>query len=456
MSSSEWLPPPVPFEIVRRGYSPDQVTAHIEKLEYDLRIATANREATSERLAELTGQLSAAQAEADALRAQLDRQALEPMSMGGLSDRMQRMIRIAEEESADTRTAAEEYSTDLRERTEAETAELRRTAETEVAQLRANAEKAAAELRAKSEAEAAEVHATLQTRLSEQADARAAFDAERDRTRTQLSEQVSALLVEATAHAEATRAQAREDSERMVAEAEAKADLLVTQARAEAERLEAEAAARRAELEEDFTLAINARRLEAHRAVTEAEQTSREDAATRVAQAKEHSERLVASATEHADQLVARAAAESRQRVKEADEAVAALMSLRAELHHQIARLGEHLSQVHGMVDSAGPILAPPPAEQGRPGPDDFPVDPSQRPTSAPGFDTAPPQWQPPEPPADPADRRAQQAVSEQAVTEHPVDSASQAAGIQDGDSAVTGNPDGAVDNERTVRSSAG
>ena len=103
MTSSEWLPAQAPFELVRRGYNPEQVTAHLERLEYELRISTANREGTNQRISELTSQLQAAQAETDTLRAQLDRNALAPVSMTGLSDRMQRMIRLAEEEAAEIR-----------------------------------------------------------------------------------------------------------------------------------------------------------------------------------------------------------------------------------------------------------------------------------------------------------------------------------------------------------------
>ena len=54
MSSNEWLPAQVPFDLVRRGFAPDQVTAHLERLEYDLRIATANGDATNQRLSEVT------------------------------------------------------------------------------------------------------------------------------------------------------------------------------------------------------------------------------------------------------------------------------------------------------------------------------------------------------------------------------------------------------------------
>jgi cell division septum initiation protein DivIVA len=385
MTSSEWLPPPVPFEIVRRGYSPDQVTAHIEKLEYDLRIATANREATSQRLAELAAQLSTTQAEADALRAQLDRQALEPMSMSGLSDRMQRMIRIAEEEAAETRSTAAAYAAELRERADHETADLR----------------------AKAEDEAAAMRSALQAQLTELAEARAAFDAERDRTRAQLAEQITDLIAEATAEAEATRAQAREESAQLTAAAAAEAERVVREAQELAQRLDAEAAARRAEQEEDFSLAINARRSEAHRAITEAEQLSRADAAARIDRATEHAQRLVASATEHAEAVVSRAAAESQQRVADADAAVRSLTELRAELHAQLARLAEHLDQVRAMVDGAAPVLAPPDSEAGRPTPDQFPNDPAGRPTVPAGFDAEPPVWQPPPPPADPADERA-------------------------------------------------
>ena len=53
MSSNEWLPAQIPFDLVRRGFAPDQVTAHLERLEYDLRIATANGDATNQRLSEV-------------------------------------------------------------------------------------------------------------------------------------------------------------------------------------------------------------------------------------------------------------------------------------------------------------------------------------------------------------------------------------------------------------------
>src|SRR3954454_15456410 len=106
MTSREWLPQQVAFETVRRGYSPEQVNEYLDRLEYDMRILTADRDSANHRLSELTGQLQASQSEAEEFRRQLDRTALEPTSMAGLSERMQRMIRLAEDEALEIRTRA--------------------------------------------------------------------------------------------------------------------------------------------------------------------------------------------------------------------------------------------------------------------------------------------------------------------------------------------------------------
>ena len=161
MSSNEWLPAQIPFDLVRRGFAPDQVTAHLERLEYDLRIATANGDATNQRLSEVSAQLHNAQAEADDLRAQLDNLAREPVSMTGLSNRMQRMIRLAEEE--------------------------------------------AAEIRARANAEADKVTGAAAAAAAATAAERETFDGERERTRRQLADQVRDMLAEANHEAETLR-----------------------------------------------------------------------------------------------------------------------------------------------------------------------------------------------------------------------------------------------------------
>ena len=406
MSSNEWLPAQIPFDLVRRGFAPDQVTAHLERLEYDLRIATANSDATNQRLSELTAHLSAVQSEADDLRAQLDHLALEPVSMTGLSNRMQRMIRLAEEE--------------------------------------------AAEIRARANAEADQLRAAVAAATAATAAEREAFDGERERTRRQLAEQVKNLINEATTDAENLRAtasaqataaltagtteadqlltDARNESTRAVAAARAEAESTLTAARTEAtatvtsaraeaehtttsaraeaealtaaataerERLDSEGEVYRRQVAEDFEIAISARRNEAHERLTEREEISVADAQQRVAEATAEANRLVSEATaeserrvheatEHSAELVRRAAAESHERVAEADQAVKALTDLRTRLLGQLDSLRSHLNQVDQLAASAPKLLDPPEAEAGRAVTDDFPSEPAGRPTSLP------------------------------------------------------------------------
>jgi len=406
MSSNEWLPAQIPFDLVRRGFAPDQVTAHLERLEYDLRIATANSDATNQRLSELTAHLSAVQAEADDLRAQLDHLALEPVSMAGLSNRMQRMIRLAEEE--------------------------------------------AAEIRARANAEADQVRTSASAVAAATAAEREAFDGERERTRRQLAEQVENLVTEATTEAETVRAtaaaqaeaaliaaateadqrltdakneatrvlvaaraeaestltaarteatdtltSARQEAESTTSSARAAAEAMTAAATAERDRLDSEGEAYRRQVAEDFEIAISARRQEAHQRLTEREEISVADAQQRIAEATAEANRLISEATaeserrireasEHSAELVRKAAAESHQRVAEADRAVNALTDLRNQLLAQLDSLRSHLGQVDQLAASAPKLLDPPQNEAGRAVSDDFPSDPASRPTELP------------------------------------------------------------------------
>lgn len=392
MTSGDWLPAQAPFEVVRRGYSPEQVTAHLERLEYDLRITTANRDATNQRLNELGSQLAAAQAEADTLRAQLDRNALEPVSMANLSDRMQRMIRLAEEESG--------------------------------------------EIRARAEVEADRLRSQLEASLSETSAARAAFDSEREHTRKQLAEQVHGLIAEATSEAQNTTTQAQDEATNLLQEANSEADRTVSDARAQAEqtvseahqaagaelaqahedselalrqakaaaaaltsetaaereRLDAESLAHRTQVDEDFEIAITDRRREAHKVITDREAETATAAQKLIADATAHAEGLASTATADAENLVRRAttysnalvnraAAESHQRVSDADDAVLVLHSLRGQLADQLQSLAGHLDHIRELAGSAPDLIIPPSGEDGRPLAEHFPADPAARPT---------------------------------------------------------------------------
>ncbi len=416
MNSGDWLPTQAPFDLVRRGYSPEQVTAHLDRLEYDLRITTANRQETNHRLSEIGAQLAAAQAEADTLRSQLDRAALEPVSMSNLSDRMQRMIRLAEEE--------------------------------------------AAEIRARAEADADRLRTQLDTATAAAAQEKSAFDIERERTRKQLAEQVQGLIAEARNEADTTRVQARVGSAQLLQETKASTERDLAAATAEQERLDAAASAARKQEHDDFEISIAARRNDANRAITAETQQSKAAAQALVAEATArsekmladatahsdnmvadataHSEQLVADATAHSDQLVAgatshadstvagarahadktvaeagveserllseatekanamvqdataysndvvhRAAVDSAHRVAEADAAVGRLLALRSSVTEQLASLTGHLDHIRELAGSAPTLVEELPDEHhSRPRSADFPPDPAARPSS--------------------------------------------------------------------------
>lgn len=368
------------FTFVRRGYSPEEVTAHLARLEQESQSARQASSATAKELAALRAELEAARHEtetargeaanarsdAEASRSELDRQASQPLTMSSLSARMQRLLQIAEEESAEVRAAADRYRSETQAKTDAEAAALREAAVAEISKLRADTEADVAAMRADL---AAEVERT-QTEISEDR-------AELDQTRTAVYEQAKRLMTEAHADAERTLLEARERAEHMAATA----------------------AADRAKQEEDYELAIEARRRQAHRAIIEAEQTSRADAAHRIDQANTHARNIVESANAHAEDLLRRAASESHQRVAEADEAVRKLVSLRSELQQQILDLNGYLSDLTDTMATVRKTLEPLPLENQRPSADSFPADPGIKTTSTKAFESSPPQWHPPAPP---------------------------------------------------------
>ncbi len=346
MTSREWLPQQAAFESVRRGYSPEQVNEYLDRLEYDLRILTADRDSANHQLAELTSQFQAIQSDAEELRNQLDRTATAPASMAGLSERMQRMIRLAEEE--------------------------------------------ASEIRARAQADSADQQADLEKRIADQIEQRRVFDAERERARGQLAQQVKDLTTEAIAESDRLRSEASHDAADIVAAAQAESERLVTQARehyaqvtakaqqvsadaaAERSRRDAEAHARRKEVEDDFGIAITARRTQAHQYVAEQEHESRLQAQELINSATAEAERLVAEATAEAQRRVAYAAAESHRRVTEADQAVDRLVEMRNHVLAQLAGLAPIIAQVQDAAQDANELLTANPEEAVKPTGADF------------------------------------------------------------------------------------
>jgi cell division septum initiation protein DivIVA len=214
------------FDVVLRGYDRHQVAETIERLEADFRIALADRDAANARSADMAGQLQGMHAEIEQLRRKAA--TASAPTFENISERIQHMLQLAEEEAA----------------------EIRRVAETDAQAVR--------------EQTAAEERAMLERHAAGQAE-------------------VERMLAEA-----------RQNAEQIAQKAQIRADELVAKAQERVARLDAESQARRAKAEEDFEIALRARRAEAQRQEEERERVSTEAARQRIAQAEEHAARIVA------------------------------------------------------------------------------------------------------------------------------------------------------------------
>ena len=89
------------FTVGRRGYDPHQVDAHLRRLDAEIRILVADRDAAVDQAAQLGRDLEEARLRADRLRTQVRTMAARPSDVQGMSERMRTMLRLAEDEVAD-------------------------------------------------------------------------------------------------------------------------------------------------------------------------------------------------------------------------------------------------------------------------------------------------------------------------------------------------------------------
>src|SRR5918994_4828691 len=132
------------FTVGRRGYDPHQVDAHLRRMDAEIRILVADRDAAVDQAAQLGRDLDEARLRADRLRTQVRTMAARPSDVQGMSERMRTMLRLAEDEVADMlRRADEEVAGRL--------AEADKGAEQVVAAARAQAADIVAAARAEAE-----------------------------------------------------------------------------------------------------------------------------------------------------------------------------------------------------------------------------------------------------------------------------------------------------------------
>jgi hypothetical protein len=258
------------FTVGRRGYDPQQVDAHLRRLDAEIRILVADRDAAVDQATQLGRELEEARLRADRLRTQVRTMAGRPSDVQGMSERMRTMLRLAEDEVADMLRRADQEVARRLAQADAKGVQVVRDAQQEAGKARAAA------------------RADVETALSEAARLRAETDAACDASRRTLAD-------ERTATGEA---------------------IAIAAERAEQERAQvwAESEARRAAVEDDFRIAMDQRRaeslaeLDAERARTgEWVRTTRDEAAraarAEVVAADETARRLVAAAQERVAEL---------------------------------------------------------------------------------------------------------------------------------------------------------
>src|SRR6185312_11519329 len=130
------VPPSDGFTVGRRGYDPQQVDAHLRRLDAEIRILVADRDAAVDQAAQLGRELDEARLRADRLRTQVRTMAARPSDVQGMSERMRTMLRLAEDEVADMlRRADAEVARRLGE-TDANAGSVLGAAQYEAAQIR--------------------------------------------------------------------------------------------------------------------------------------------------------------------------------------------------------------------------------------------------------------------------------------------------------------------------------
>jgi len=234
------------FDVVIRGYDRSQVHDVVDRLDGELRVALADKDASAAKAAELASHLAGAQGELEALRQQA--QSAAAPNFESMGARISHMLKLAEEEANDIRSIALEGQT-----------------------------KAQAELKATGD--------------------------EGERVRTEAEGQAKRMTEEAQAEARRVTEEAQEAASKTVAQAQQRSDELNERARASAEQAEIASKARVAKIEEDFQLAQKARRAEAARVEQERDQASRRDAQNRIEQAQKRSDDIVAAAEQRVTDL---------------------------------------------------------------------------------------------------------------------------------------------------------
>jgi cell division septum initiation protein DivIVA len=328
--------PDAGFDVVRRGYDQGQVDTHLRRIDAEISILAADRNAAVDQAAQLGRELDDARARAEKLRAQVRTLAGPPQSVQGMSERMRSMLRLAEDEVSDMLGRAETDIAQRRQEAEQEAAETLAAAREEAASFLGPAQSEATELAERAARERAQLVTDRLAMERKIAADRAAMEQEI----AELRVATEARLAEERTTVELALAAQRATVEREVADLAARSD-------AERARLQADSEAQRAEVEHDFTIAMDLRRTEALNAL-HAERADLRREITGLQEA--HAARIRADLQRHEEH--------SRAIIADAERRVTELTALRN-------RIVEQLDGTQSMLGNALGSLAPLDGEHG-------------------------------------------------------------------------------------------
>jgi chromosome segregation ATPase len=274
---SEIVPLHAGFDVVYRGFHRRQVIEHLENLEEQLKYTTVDRAEALAQAADLRKLLEMTRRDLDEARARIERLEMSPHTTSGASERLHRMLVLAEDEANELRLRAERDVKALRERTEAELADLRREVGDEL-----TAERAEADAHAREQREAANLRAA-------ELDQR---EVDLERRRTEVEAHLKARVEQVDAECAAAIARAQED-----------ADRLLRETAEECNRLESESDAKRAKAQNFFELTMTRRRKEAEQHFAEQEELAKARASFLIKLAAREAQRRIGEIRQQADDL---------------------------------------------------------------------------------------------------------------------------------------------------------
>ncbi|HJP77822.1 MAG TPA: chromosome segregation protein [Pseudonocardiaceae bacterium] len=392
------------FDIVKRGYSRTQVEEHLERLDKELKLIALDRDAATAQAADMYKQMGQARTEISDLRSQVNRLSAPPTTLEGLSERLQRMLRLAQDESNEIKARAEADAGQIRARAEADANSLRARYENLIAEVdgrRVELENEHRELMEKA-------HADIEARNKAAEAARNKLDSEAAARRQQIEEDFDIAMSsrrtesmrvlaeqEATSKAEAERRvrEATDEATRIRTQVNEETTALRTQVAEEQRVSRAEADKRLRESSEEATRVRNEANAEASKvraAIAEEQRSSKAEAEKRLRESTEEANKRRHEAAAEAQARLQDATDEAHRRVREATEesnrriaaATARVESLRA-LRTQLA---EQLRAAHALMVNATPQLDPLPEEHeedktqsAKPKAEDKPQRPDQR-----------------------------------------------------------------------------